>query len=212
MHSYFTRRSQPYPYGDYSIFVAEVASTLNEALLSHYLIERSTDPRLRAYLVNQQLEGIRTTLFRQTMFAEFELATHGRAEAGEGLTPDLLSEIYQELNARYYGPEILDHEAIAIEWARIPHFYWSFYVYQYATGISAAAALANQILTQGEPAVNAYLRFLKSGSSDYPINLLREAGVDMTSPEPVRQALNRFGRLLDQMEEIAFATRPSGQQ
>ncbi|MHB1006825.1 MAG: oligoendopeptidase F [Chloroflexota bacterium] len=202
MHSYFTRRSQPYPYGDYTTFMAEVASTLNESLLSNHLIEQSKDPKARAYLVNQHLERFRTTLFRQTMFAEFELDIHTRAEAGEGLTPDLLSNVYRDLNARYYGPAVVDHQEIAIEWARIPHFYWGFYVYQYATGLSAATALAQQILTEGAPAVSRYLRFLKSGSSDYSINLLREAGVDMTSPEPIQQALNLFGRLLDQMEQI----------
>jgi oligoendopeptidase F len=202
MHSYFTRTTQPYIYGDYTIFLAEVASTLNETLLTAFLLKRTNDRKLRSYLVNQQLERFRTTLYRQTMFAEFELDIHARAEAGEGLTPDMLSALYADLNARYYGKEVVPDPEIAIEWARIPHFYWAFYVYQYATGISAAAALAHQILNEGEPAVQRYIRFLKSGSSNYSIDLLRAAGVDMTSPEPVQQALTSFSQMLDQMEEL----------
>ena len=205
MHSYFTRKTQQYVYGDYTIFLAEVASTLNEQLLTNYLLANSTDKKLKAYLINQQMERFRTTLFRQTMFAEFELDIHTRAEAGQALTPDLLSSMYRDLNIRYYGPAVVPDEEIAIEWARIPHFYWAFYVYQYATGISAATALAHQILAEGEPAVQRYLRFLKSGSSDYSINLLKQAGVDMVSPEPVQQALDSFDNLIDQMEALAAA-------
>lgn len=203
MHSYFTRATQPYVYGDYTIFLAEVASTLNEALLTDYMLKKTTDPRVRSFLINQHLERFRTTLYRQTMFAQFELDIHTRAEEGESLTPDLLSSLYADLNARYYGSEVVPDPEIAIEWARIPHFYSAFYVYQYATGISAAASLAHQILTEGEPAVQRYIRFLKSGSSNYSIELLREAGVDMTSPEPIEQALATFGGLLDQMEKLA---------
>ncbi|MHB0870127.1 MAG: oligoendopeptidase F [Chloroflexota bacterium] len=202
MHSYFTRTTQPYVYGDYTIFLAEVASTLNETLLTDHLLKQTADPKLRAYLINQQMERFRTTLFRQTMFAEFELETHTRAEAGEALTPDQLSSLYKELNLRYYGAEVYPDEQINVEWGRIPHFYWAFYVYQYATGLSAAVALSHQILTEGEPAVQRYLRFLKSGSSNYSIELLREAGVDMASPEPVQQALDSFGKLLDQMGQL----------
>ena len=202
MHSYFTRATQAYVYGDYTIFLAEVASTLNETLLTAHLLSKTNDRKLRSYLVNQQLERVRTTLYRQTMFAEFELDIHNRAEAGEGLTPDLLSSLYADLNARYYGKVVVPDPDIAIEWARIPHFYWAFYVYQYATGISAAAALAQQILTEGEPAVQRTLRFLKSGSSKYPIELLKDAGVDMTSPAPVQQTLDSFNDLLDQMETL----------
>ena len=202
MHSYFTRTTQPYIYGDYTIFIAEVASTLNESLLTDHLLKGSTDPKLRAYLVNMYLERFRTTLFRQTMFAEFELEIHSRAERGESLTPDDLSTIYRELNIKYYAPEVFPDEGISIEWARIPHFYSAFYVYQYATGISAATALAQQILHEGEPAVQRYLRFLKSGSSKYSIDLLREAGVDVTSPEPVQQAMDVFDGLLDEMEKL----------
>lgn len=199
MHSYFTRTTQPHIYGDYTIFLAEVASTLNESLLTDYLLKRSNDPKLRAYLVNQYLERFRTTLFRQTMFAEFELEIHSRTERGDPLTPDELSAIYRDLNVKYYAPEVFPDEGISVEWARIPHFYSAFYVYQYATGISAAAALAQQILHEGEPAVRRYLRFLKSGSSSYSIDLLREAGVDVTSPEPVQQAIDVFDGLLDEI-------------
>ncbi|MFZ5817753.1 MAG: oligoendopeptidase F [Bacillota bacterium] len=204
MHSYLTRQNQPYHYGSYTIFVAEVASTFNEALLTEHLIRTTDDKKLKMYLINHQLESFRTTLIRQTLFAEFEHITHQKVEKGEALTADVLSEIYYDLNKRYYGTEgmVID-EQIALEWARIPHFYTAFYVYQYATGISASAALSQQVLTEGKPAVDRYLNFLKRGSSDYSTNLLKEAGVDMTSPEPVQQALDLFGRLLDQMEELA---------
>lgn len=204
MHSYFTRRTQPYHYGDYTIFVAEVASTFNEALLTDYLLKQTNDQKLKMYLINHQLESFRTTLYRQTMFAEFEHITHQKSENGEALTADSLDEIYYDLNKQYYGTEgmVID-EAIAREWARIPHFYTAFYVYQYATGISAAVALSQQVLSEGKPAVDRYLAFLKSGSSDYSTNLLAKAGVDMTSPEPVQQALDVFASLLDEMERLA---------
>ncbi len=204
MHSYFSRRHQPYHYADYTIFVAEVASTFNEALLTDYLLKSTDDPRLKMYLINHQLESFRTTLYRQTMFAEFEHIAHQRVENGEALTADVLDEIYYDLNKRYYGTEgMVVDDLIAVEWARIPHFYSAFYVYQYATGISAATALSQQVLTEGRPAVERYLNFLKSGSSDYSTNLLKQAGVDMTSPEPIQQALDVFARLLDQMEQLA---------
>lgn len=202
MHSYFTRTSQPFQYGDYTIFVAEVASTLNEALLTDYLLRTTTSREVRLALLNHALEDIRATLYRQTMFAEFEQLTHSRAEEGEPLTADSLSELYHELNAKYYGGVAVVDELIDIEWARIPHFYTSFYVYQYATGISAANALAQQILREGAPAVQRYLNFLSSGSSDYSIELLKKAGVDMTSPEPVRQTCLLFENYLKQMEEL----------
>lgn len=204
MHSYFSRKHQPYHYAGYTIFVAEVASTFNEALLTDYLLKSTDDPKLKMYLINHQLESFRTTLYRQTMFAEFEHITHQRVEGGQALTADVLDEIYYDLNKRYYGTEgMVVDDLIAIEWARIPHFYSAFYVYQYATGISAAASLSHQVLTEGQPAVERYLTFLKSGSSDYSTNLLKEAGVDMTSPEPVQQALDVFARLLDEMERLA---------
>ena len=202
MHSYFTRRNQPFQYGDYTIFVAEVASTLNESLLTDYLLKTNSDPEVRLAILNHALEDIRGTLYRQTMFAEFEQLVHSRAEEGEPLTADSLSKMYRALNQKYYGGVAVIDELIDIEWARIPHFYSSFYVYQYATGISAAIALSQQILREGQPAVDRYLKFLSSGSSDYSIELLKKAGVDMTSPEPVRQAFQMFDSYLKQMEEL----------
>ncbi len=202
MHSFYTRIHQPYPYGDYTIFVAEVASTLNEGLLTEYLLQTTTDRAVRLAILNHSLEGFRGTLFRQTMFAEFEQLVHSRAEQGEALTADSLSVLYRALNEKYYGGETVIDPLINIEWARIPHFYSSFYVYQYATGISAASALVQQILHEGQPAVDRYLKFLSSGSSDYSIELLKKAGVDMTSPEPVRQALQLFESHLSQMEQL----------
>ena len=202
MHSYFTRTYQPYQYGDYTIFVAEVASTLNEGLLSEYLLKTTDDPKVRLAILNHSLEDLRGTLFRQTMFAEFEQQIHSRVEQGEPLTADELSAMYRAINQKYYGGEAFIDELIDIEWARIPHFYYNFYVYQYATGISAASALVQQILQEGKPAVDRYLKFLNSGSSDYSIELLKKAGVDMTSPEPVRQALQLFDAHLTQMEEL----------
>ncbi len=203
MHSYYTRRTQPYPYADYTIFVAEVASTLNEALLTHYLLETVTDRPLRMYVINHYLETFRSTLYRQTLFADFEHQVHALAESGEALTAETLSKIYKELNVAYYGAEVNVDDLIEIEWARIPHFYYNFYVYQYATGISASAALAQQILSEGRPAVERYRRFLTRGSSDYSITLLRDAGVDMTSPEPVQQAIDLFARYVGEMEKLA---------
>ncbi|MBV9713071.1 MAG: oligoendopeptidase F [Ktedonobacteraceae bacterium] len=202
MHSFYTRTHQPYQYGDYTIFVAEVASTLNEGLLTEYLLKSTSDPAVRIALLNHSLEDIRGTLFRQTMFAEFEQQIHHRAEQGEPLTTDTLSALYTALNEKYYGAETVVDELIGIEWARIPHFYYNFYVYQYATGISAAIALVHRILHEGQPAVERYLKFLSSGSSDYSIDLLKKAGVDMTSPEPIRQALKYFESQLEQMEQL----------
>lgn len=202
MHSYFTWQTQPYPYSSYTLFVAEVASTLNEALLTHSLLQTTTDRSLRMYVINHALETFRTTLYRQTLFAEFERDMHAQAEAGEALTPESLGAIFKRLNDTYYGPMVQVDDLIANEWARIPHFYSSFYVYQYATGISASSALASQILAEGQPAVDRYLRFLQAGSSDYSINLLRDAGVDLSTPAPVQEALNSFGRYLDDLEAL----------
>jgi len=202
MHSYFTHSRQPFQYGDYTIFVAEVASTLNEGLLTEYLLRTNTDPAVRLAILNHSLEDLRGTLFRQTMFAEFEQQIHNQAEQGEPLTADTLSAMYHALNEKYYGAEAVVDELIDIEWARVPHFYYNFYVYQYATGISAALALVQQIMQEGKPAVERYLQFLSSGSSDYSIELLKKAGVDMTSPEPVRQALKVFDTHLDEMEKL----------
>jgi oligoendopeptidase F len=202
LHSFYTRSNQPYQYGDYTIFVAEVASTLNEGLLTEYLLKKTADPAVRLAILNHSLEDIRGTLFRQTMFAEFEQEIHSRAEQGEPLTADTLSATYRALNEKYYGGEAIVDDLIGIEWARIPHFYYNFYVYQYATGISAAASLVQQILHEGLPAVERYLKFLSSGSSDYSIELLKKAGVDMTTPEPVRRAFQLFESHLSQMEEL----------
>lgn len=203
MHSHFTLANQPYVYSDYSIFVAEVASTVNEALLVNYLLDSETDHRRRAYIVNYYLEQFRTTMFRQTMFAEFEKLAHEQVESGGALTADSLCEMYRQLNVDYYGAEVHVDSEIDIEWARIPHFYSAFYVYKYATGFSAANALAEGILSGKPGAVERYLEFLSAGSSDYPLNVLAKAGVDMASPEPVRQALAVFERLLEEMEILA---------
>lgn len=192
LHSWYSDEHQPYIYAGYRIFVAEVASTCNEALLIHYLMEQSKkagDRKKTMYLMNYFLEQFRTTLFRQTMFAEFEKITHGLQEQGETLTADRLCEIYYDLNKLYFGEEICVDQEIAMEWARIPHFYTPFYVYQYATGFSAAIALSKQILEQGAPAVEQYKKFLKGGSSMYPLELLKVAGVDMEQKAPVQDAL-----------------------
>jgi len=202
MHSWHSRKFQPFHDSNYTIFVAEVASTLNEALLAHHMLKTNDDPTMRAYIINHQLENIRQTLFRQTLFAEFEMIAHSRTEAGEVLTPDVLCEIHRELNKKYYGDAVEIDDLIGIEWMRIPHFYNSFYVYQYATGISAAMALTRQILTEGEPAVKRYLKFLSSGGSDYSINLLRDAGVDLSTPKPIEQALDAFEDYLVDFEKL----------
>ena len=206
LHSWYSDEHQPYIYAGYRIFVAEVASTCNEALLIHYLMEQSKkagDRKKTMYLMNYFLEQFRTTLFRQTMFAEFEKITHGLQEQGETLTADRLCEIYYDLNKLYFGEEICVDQEIAMEWARIPHFYTPFYVYQYATGFSAASALSKQILEQGVPAVEQYKKFLKGGSSMYPLELLKMAGVDMEQKAPVQDALAVFAQYLDEMERLA---------
>ena len=202
IHSYLSNKTQPTAYQDYVIFVAEVASTCNEALLMQHLLKQTTDKRQRAYLINYFLEQFRTTLYRQTMFAEFELRIAELSRAGQTLTADLLCEEYRKLNEAYYGPDVVLDENIALEWARIPHFYYNYYVFQYATGYSAAIALSQRILAEGEPAVRDYLGFLSGGCSKTPIELLRGAGVDMTKPQPVESALKLFGELLDEMEAL----------
>ncbi|WP_339060276.1 oligoendopeptidase F [Tepidibacillus marianensis] len=202
MHSFYSHQTQAYVYSSYKIFVAEVASTLNEALLMNYLLKTTEDKNKKLYYLNHYLEQFRGTIYRQTMFAEFEKMIHEKVEAGEALTPELLNQMYHELNAQYYGPNMVVDELIDLEWARIPHFYMNFYVYKYATGFSAAISLSQQILKEGQPAVERYLNFLKSGSSDYPVNLLKKAGVDMNTPEPVQKALDVFKEILDQMETL----------
>ncbi|EHK2344874.1 oligoendopeptidase F [Clostridium perfringens] len=202
IHSYYTRKTQPYIYGDYSLFCAEVASTTNEILLIHHLIEKETDKNKKLYLINQELEQIRTTVFRQLMFAEFELKTHEAIENGESLTSEVLCKIWKDINIKYFGKDMNVDEEISIEWARIPHFYSDFYVYQYATGYAAASSFANSILSKGEEAVEKYKGFLKAGGSMYPIDTLKMAGVDMTTSKPLKDTLDRFNELLDMLEEI----------
>ncbi|MCZ8518063.1 MULTISPECIES: oligoendopeptidase F [Paenibacillus] len=203
LHSYLSDANQPYRYAQYTIFLAEVASTLNEALLMDYMLKHSTDKKEKMYLLTYYMDQFRTTVFRQTMFAEFEKIIHEKAEAGESLTPQQFSEIYYNLNVQYYGKDMVVDKDIEMEWARIPHFYNSFYVYKYATGFSAATSFAKQILDEGQPAVDRYLGFLKSGGSDYSLNILKRAGVDMSSPEPIKQAMSVFKDLLEQMEQIS---------
>lgn len=202
IHSYYTRKTQPYIYGDYSLFCAEVASTTNEILLIHHLIEKETDKNKKLYLINQELEQIRTTVFRQLMFAEFELKTHEAIENGESLTSEVLCKMWKDINIKYFGEDMNVDEEISIEWARIPHFYSDFYVYQYATGYAAASSFANSILSKGEEAVEKYKGFLKAGGSMYPIDTLKVAGVDMTTSKPLKDTLDRFNELLDMLEEI----------
>lgn len=202
MHSYLSDTNQEYRFAQYTIFLAEVASTLNEALLMDYLLKRSTDPKEKMYLLTYYADQFRTTVFRQTMFAEFEKLVHERAESGEALTPQDFSKIYYDLNLKYHGSDMVVDKDIEMEWARIPHFYNSFYVYKYATGFSAATSFSKQILEEGQPAVDRYLGFLKSGGNDFSINILKKAGVDMSSPEPIRQAMDVFKSLIEQMEEL----------
>ncbi|OPY57916.1 MAG: Oligoendopeptidase F, plasmid [Pelotomaculum sp. PtaU1.Bin035] len=202
LHSYYSYREQPYVYAHYKIFTAEVASTVNESLLMDHLLKTETDHNKKLYLLNHYLEEFRGTVFRQTMFAEFEKMIHEKVEAGAALTPALLCEIYHQLNVDYYGAGIVVDEDVDLEWARIPHFYSAFYVYKYAIGFSAATALTRQILEEGEPAVSRYLNFLKMGGSRYPIDLLKFAGVDMATPHPVQEGLDLFAHLVSQMEEL----------
>ncbi len=202
LHSWHSCRYQPVCTSGYVIFVAEVASTCNEVLLVRHLLKKTTDATERAYLINHFLDSFKGTVYRQTMFAEFELMMGRMAEAGETLTADALSEKYLALNKLYFGPDMVSDEAIALEWTRIPHFFYNYYVFQYATGFSAAVALANRILSEGESAVRDYKKFLSGGSSTDPISLLKIAGVDMSSPEPVNSALALFGELLDEMEKL----------
>ncbi len=202
LHSYYTRKNQPYRYGNYSIFVAEVASTCNEALLSEYLLKSLDDEKQRLYILNHFLEGFRGTVFRQTMFAEFEHDIHVRSQNGEPLTADSFTEIYYDLNKKYFGKHVNVDEQIGLEWARIPHFYYNYYVYQYATGYSAATSLASQILSEKDVAVERYINYLKAGSSDFPIEVLKKAGVDMTSKQPILEALDVFEEKLNEFEKL----------
>jgi oligoendopeptidase F len=203
MHSYFSKKHQPYVDHDYTIFVAEVASTFNEDLLSRYLLELyKDDPKMKAYILNREIDNIRATLFRQTMFAEFEKATHIRAEANEPLTLDVMTDIYHQLLQTYFGNTLVLDPELSLECLRIPHFYSAFYVYKYATGVSAAIALADKVVHEGNPARQAYLDFLKLGGSKFPLDELLEAGVDMGSPEPIKLAIEHFEQLVDQLVEV----------
>ncbi|MDP9698701.1 oligoendopeptidase F [Paenibacillus intestini] len=202
LHSHYSDTTLSYRDAQYTIFLAEVASTTNEALLMDYMLNKSTDPKEKLYLLTYYADQFRTTVFRQTMFAEFEKIIHERAEQGEALTPQLLSEIYYDLNVQYHGKNMVVDKDIEMEWARIPHFYNSFYVYKYATGFSAATSFSKQILEEGQPAVDRYLGFLKSGGSDYSINILKKAGVDMSTPQPIREAMSVFKELIEQMEQL----------
>lgn len=202
MHSYYSFREQPYVYAHYKIFTAEVASTINESLLMEHLLKTEPERDKILYLLNYYLEQFRGTVYRQVMFAEFEKIIHDKVEAGEALTAGLLCKIYHDLNLDYYGGEMHVDQEVDLEWARIPHFYNAFYVYKYATGFSAAVALTRKILDEGEPAVASYLEFLKKGGSDYPLNLLKTAGVNMAEPEPLEQGLQLFSGLLDRLESL----------
>lgn len=202
IHSYLSNKHQPVAYSNYSIFVAEVASTCNEALLMQHLLKTTKDKKRRAYLINYFLEQFRTTLYRQTMFAEFELEINRRNERGESLTAESLNALYHELNHQYFGDNIVIDKEIDLEWARIPHFYYDYYVYQYATGYSAAIALSRRILKEGAPAVKDYIHFLSGGCSTDPISLLRGAGVDMASTTPIHEALQLFDELITEMEQL----------
>jgi len=202
LHSYYTRKNQPFIYGDYSIFVAEVASTTNENLLTAYLLKTHKDPKVQATIINHYLDGVKGTVFRQTQFAEFEHYIHTADASGVALTSEALSQKYDEINRLYYGPEMTYDAEIATEWARIPHFYYNYYVYQYATGFSAASALAYKILNEGQTAVDNYLSFLKAGSSVTPIDALKLAGVDMSSNQATLDALKLFKQRLDEFEAL----------
>ena len=202
MHSYYSAKHQPFQYYDYVIFVAEVASTFNEQLLSRHLMQQAKSDNERAYLINRDIDAIRGTIIRQTMFAEFEKIIHALAEAGEPLTIDCFKCEYKKLLLAYFGPEFVLDEQLQLECLRIPHFYRAFYVYKYATGLSAAIALSERVLNGGQRELSDYLSFLKGGCSKYPLDLLRDAGVDMASPAPVKTALDRFETLVDELDTL----------
>ena len=202
MHSYFSNEAQPYCNSDYFITVAEVASTVNEVLLTKYLLVTETDPRRRAYVLNHFLEGFRTTVFRQTLFAEFERQAHDLDQAGTPLTAEGLNKIYHDLNALYYDGAVVN-PLQDVEWARIPHFYRAFYVYQYATGFCSAVAIADHILKTGD--ASDYLKFLSTGGSDYPLNELKIAGVDLTKPDTVQSAMKVFAETVSELEALLKA-------
>ena len=202
VHSYFTRSNQPYVYGDYSIFLAEIASTTNENILTEYLLETEKDPRVRAYVLNHYLDGFKGTVFRQTQFAEFEHFMHTEDEKGVPLTSEYLSDSYGKLNTKYYGPAVEEDPEIKFEWSRIPHFYYNYYVFQYATGFAAASALADKIVNGTEQDKTDYLNYLRAGSSDYPLDVIAKAGVDMTSSDYLNAAFAVFEKRLTELEVL----------
>ncbi len=202
MHSYYTGLTQPYIYANYSIFLAEVASTFNENLLLDHLIKISETSDEKLFLLEKYLNNITTTVYRQVMFAEFEMLTHSKVENGEVLTPDILCKLYKDVYQKYWGDKMIVDEEESYTWARVPHFYYNFYVYQYATGFAASEALAAKVKSEGKPAVNKYLDFLKAGSSDYPINILKNAGVDMNSPEPILTVTKKMNQIIDEVEKL----------
>ena len=202
MHSYYSAKTQPFAYYDYSLFVAEVASTFNETLLSRYMLKNARDDKERAYLLNHEIDSIRATIFRQTMFAEFEKLTHASAEAGEPLTLERFKDIYHGLLAAYFGPAFTLDADLDLECFRVPHFYRTFYVYKYATSMSAAIALVDRVLNGGQAELNDYLGLLKGGCSKDPLDLLRDAGVDMEKPDRVDNALARFGQLVKELDSL----------
>ena len=202
MHSYYSNENQPYIYSQYKIFVAEVASTCNEILLMEYLLKNTTDKKERAYLLNHYIDSFKGTVFRQTQFAEFEMKSNAMVEAGESLNAQNLSDLYLEINKKYYGPDMISDKQISYEWAKIPHFYYNFYVYQYATGFTSAVAIAQAILNEGAPAVERYKKFLSGGCSDAPVELLKIAGVNLETPAPIQSALDVMDEILDEMEAL----------
>lgn len=206
MHTWHSNHAQPPVYADYRIFVAEVASTCNEILLMEYLLAHTTDKKERAYLLNHYLDSFKGTVYRQTMFAEYELITNRMAEEGQSLTAEALTKVYYDLNCKYYGPDMVSDPEIGVEWARIPHFYYNFYVYQYATSFSAAVAIAHNILEEGAPAVERYKQFLSGGCSMPPVELLKIAGVDLTTAQPIQDALDVFGQVIEELEELTGGT------
>jgi oligoendopeptidase F len=202
MHSWYSAKHQPFEYYNYTIFVAEVASTFNEQLLTEHLLNHAASDAERAYLINNELDSIRATVIRQTMFAEFEKRTHEMAEAGEPLTVESFKQVYRELLEAYFGPDFVIDDCLSLECFRIPHFYRAFYVYKYATGLSAAIALSRRVLDGGQQELQDYLNFLKGGCSKDPLDLLRDAGVDMSTPEPVETTLKRFQSLTDELDAL----------
>ena len=202
MHSYYSKKYQPYLYSDYTIFVAEVASTFNEALLTRYLLQETEDTEMKIYLVGREIDNFRATLYRQTMFAEFELRTHELAEMGQPLTLEGFQDVYRSLLEKYFGSEVVLDDILSLECLRIPHFYSSFYVYKYSTGISAAYSLVDRVLEGGKDELQDYQNFLQAGGSKYPMDLLKDAGIDMSSPEPIKKALDRFSSLVDQLGSL----------